>query len=180
MAMKPKYHLHWFIAFYMMALFCGCGSHDEDIVFERLSDIVPLKVVITDFAEIDSGGVKATYRIKGSALLTSSMNAVDVEFKENSVVINNLPVPSVDDNSIKFEDGQVELLDAQRGLFTSVNKAVKVHNELYSNAHKAIKAAASDPKVVEEAQKFMKQTIEGFYKGFDKTVTIRWKASTRD
>lgn len=153
----------------------GCGSDDRGASNEILSNIVPLKVIVTDFAEIDKDGVTATYRIRGSALLTSSIVVANILSKEQSVEISDLPIPSLDENSIKFED--VELLDAQRGVFTSVRSAGKIHQELFASAHAAIRDTASDPKVVEEAQALTKQTIEGFYKKLNKSVVIHWKDS---
>ena len=159
------------------ALLSGCGSDDRGASYERLSDIVPLKVIVTDFAEIDKDGVTATYRIRGSALLTSSLAVANILQKEQSVTISDLPIPSVDERSIKFDDDSVELLDAQRGIFTSVRSAGKIHQELFASAHTAIRDTANDPKVVEEAQALTKQTIEGFYKKLNKSVEIHWKDS---
>ena len=170
-------YLSAFVTITTTIILCGCGSRDRGTSVERLSEIVPLKVIVTDFAEIDKGGVTATYRIRGSALLTSSFALANISQKEQSIEIGDLPIPSVDERSIKFDDGAVELLDAQRGAFTSIRSATKKHEELFAAAHKAIKDTASDPKVVEEAQVLAKQTIEGFYKKLDKTVIIRWKDS---
>ena len=158
-------------------LLSGCGSDDRGASYERLSDIVPFKVIVTDFAEIDKDGVTATYRIRGSALLTSSLAVANILPKEQNVEISDLPIPSVDERSIKFDNDAVELLDAQRGIFTSVRSAGKIHQELFASAHTAIRDTASDPKVVEEAQALTKQTIEGFYKKLNKSVVIHWKDS---
>lgn len=163
-------------AIVMAILLCGCDSGDKKASTERLADLVPLKVIVTDFAEIDENGVTAIYRIRGSALVTSSLKLADIDPKGERVKIEGLPTPSVDERSVKFEDDKVERIDAQRSAFTSINKTAKIHGELFASAHRAIRETASDPKVVEEAQAQIKQILEGFY---HKDVKIIWKEESK-
>ena len=107
-------------------LFVSAGREDGRVSVERLSDIVPIKVVVSDFASLDDGGTHALYRIRGSAMLKVPVDRAEImDLGNGAVAVKRMPVPSVDDRSVRFEPGGVELLDAERGWFTTVSGAAK-------------------------------------------------------
>ena len=145
-------------------LFATSRRDDGRVSVERLSDIVPIKVVVSDFASLDDGGTHALYRIRGSAMLKVPVDRAEiVDLGNGSVAVRHMPVPSVDDRSVRFEPGGVELLDADRGWFTTVSGAAKKHDRLFSEARDAIRDAVDSPDVVQQARSVTEKIVAGFY-----------------
>lgn len=145
-------------------LFATSRRDDGRVSVERLSDIVPIKVVVSDFASLDDGGTHALYRVCGSAMLKVPVGRAEiVDLGNGSVAVRHMPVPSVDDRSVRFEPGGVELLDADRGWFTTVSGAAKKHDRLFSEARDAIRDAVDSPDVVQQARSVTEKIVAGFY-----------------
>ena len=159
-------------------LFVSAGREDGRVSVERLSDIVPIKVVVSDFASLDDGGTHALYRIRGSAMLKVPVDRAEiVDLGNGAVAVKRIPVPSVDDRSVRFEPGGVELLDAERGWFTTVSGAAKKHDRLFSEARDAIRDAVDSPEVVQQARSVTEKIVAGFYRKMGRRVaSFEWTA----
>jgi len=161
-------------------LLCGCGDKGEQLGHQRLSDLVPIKVVVSDVASINEGGVTALYRISGSAFLKVPVGSVVQQpgKADGGVILKNVPMPAVDERSIRFDS--VEQLDADRSCFTTVAAAGEVHHRLFAGAHDAIKETAEDPGMINEAQIAARQILDGFYQAQGKTLEgIEWREDGR-
>ncbi|MBE6381878.1 MAG: hypothetical protein E7049_02560 [Lentisphaerae bacterium] len=160
---------------------CGCGEDEGSAGHQRLSDFVPIKVVVADIAAIDEDGVTALYRVSGSAFLKVPVGSIVQEpgKAENGVVLKKVPIPSVEERSIRFDS--VEQLDADRSCFTTVNAAAKVHQRLFAGVHDSIRKTAEDPEILHEAQVATRQILDGFYAVQGRILEgIEWTSGTGD
>lgn len=148
----------------------GCRKNTQQSQPERLSDIVPLKVVVTDFVHSNEKGISGAnviYRIRGSACIAvpiglASITRVDSS-RPNIIDITKIPCPRVDPRSVRFEENGTELLDCGRGIFTSIGKTGELHNRLRKDAARAIENAANNDDVINEAKQYFSLVLRGFY-----------------
>ena len=91
------------LAFLLVAgALCGCGEDEGSAGHQRLSDFVPIKVVVADIAAIDEDGVTALYRVSGSAFLKVPVESIVQEPGKagNGVVLKKVPMLWIDSSSV--------------------------------------------------------------------------------
>lgn len=153
---------------------CDRANEEKPTKPERISDLVPLKVVMSDFATFGKGGDKLLYRIRASALITIPLNEAKIDDSNlPKVKVSNIPLPMVDSHSIKFEE--VCLIDARRSIFTSREKFGKMHDNLKSEAAKRFHKCANDKFIIQEAKRRADKCIRGFYQEFKCDADIEWR-----
>ncbi len=163
--------------FLLAAFFGGCGGREGKDGRQRLSDLVPIRVVVADVASINEDGVTALYRISGSAFLKVSVDSIVQQpgTADGGVILKNVPLPEIEERSIRFD--RVEQLDADRSCFATVAAAGEIHHRLFAGVHDVIRDTAIDSDMIHEAQVATKQILEGFYAAQGKVLEgIEWKS----
>lgn len=127
-----------------------------------ISNLLPLKVVVSDFASVDSGGVKALYHIKGDALIGVDLSGVQVsDLGNGKVTLSGLPQPHV--SRARVDGEATELIDQKRGLFTSQKSVGEMHNLVLEEAERRIRVAASSEDVANTARRRAEALLGAMY-----------------
>ncbi len=157
----------------LMFILVGCGNESPQPPVCLRSDLVPLKVVMTDYI-IDGDGDKL-FKIEGSAQLIVPLASHEPRLNGRCFEYLDLPRPVVDTLSTRI-DRQVLILN-ERGLFTSQKADSKRINELRAAAAKAMQELAGSELHVQCAMKNAADVLRKFYEKFDGyTCTIQWSS----
>ena len=129
---------------------------------KHISSIVPLKVIVSDFAVVDSSGVKALYHIKGDALLGVDLSRATFEANEDgSISISGIEPPAVE--KARVDGDSTELIDQKRGPFTSQKTVGELYDRVLNEAQARVGEAASQPTILKAAQRRSEMLISAFY-----------------
>lgn len=155
----------------LMAVIAGCSRSDSPPTSLR-ADLVPLKVVMTDYIVADSG--RKLIKVEGSVSYVVPLASYEPRLEGRCFVYHNLPRPRLDLLSLRI-DGQ-KLLRNERGLFTSRSSDSARINELREDAVKKMKEVAEDESFIQIAMANAKDAMKAFYEKFDGySCLIQWK-----
>lgn len=155
----------------LMAVIAGCSRSGNPPASLR-ADLVPLKVVMTDYILADSG--RKLIKVEGSANYVVPLAAYDPRLVDKCFIYHDLPRPRLDLLSLRI-DGQ-KLLKNERGLFTSRSADSARINELREESVKKMKEVAADESFVQIAMANAKDAMKAFYGKFDGySCSIQWK-----
>lgn len=151
-------------------LVAGCSRSEEPLVSLR-ADLVPLKIVMTDYIFADSG--RKLIKVEGSATYVVPLAAYEPFLEGKCFVYRDLPRPRFDLQSLRIDNQK--LLRNERGIFTSRNADSARLNELREEAIKRMKEVVERESFVESAMVNAKDALDAFYEKFDGySCRIQW------
>ena len=140
------------------------SKEDEPVQerIRRISSLAPLKVVVSDFASVDSGGVKALYHVKGDALIGVDLSGMVISGGGGGrISVSGLAQPKV--SRARVDGDATELVDQKRGLFTSQKAVGEMHALVLEEAERRIRAAASSDDVANAARRRAEALLGAMY-----------------
>lgn len=166
--------LRCLVCFALSAVSAGCTqSEDSEPPACLKADLVPLKIVMTDYISADGGS--KLIMIKGSASYVvpfSALNEPSLEGKR--FTYHDLPCPRLDVLSLRIDEQS--LLINERGLFTSRREDSVRINELRAEAMNSMKDLMEGAAFVEHAKKNTQDALRAFYEKFDGySCDVKWK-----
>ena len=158
-----------------MLTLVGC---DEDQVDtwqppELKKELVPLKIVMTDYVFADGGD--KFIKFEGSAeyvVPLNSSSSPDCNKVEKKIHYKKLLRPYLDRKSVRID--KLEILNGERGCFTSLKNDNERYNELRKDVGKKMGDFAKDESFEKVAMSNAKDAISGFYKKFGYECVIEW------
>ena len=156
---------------FLMVLMTGCSRSDMSSVCLR-ADLVPLKVMMTDYIFADGG--KKLIKVEGSANYVVPLAAYTPYLDGKCYRYSDMPRPRLDMLSLRI-DGQ-KLLINERGLFTSRSADSSRINDLRNEAMKKMRELAGDESFVYIAMANTVDALRSFYEKFEGySCSIQWK-----
>lgn len=154
----------------ILLLIYGCDE-SKNKGFKYCEDIIPLEVIINDFEEFDENGTKAIYKISARVKICVQDFDNNRSRDGGKVIYRDVPQPKVD--KIDFLD-KTDIIDQDRGVFTSVAQDSKTHYELRKRAAKKIMEIANSGEMRKEARRRTEDILKAFYKTFNHECEIKW------
>ena len=158
----------------LIALIAGCSKESGQPI-QRRADLVPLKIVMTDYIFADGG--EKIIKIQGSAQMIVPLGSFEPSLKKNKYVYTNLPQPKVDDQSVVID--KQELLLNERGFFTTRAADSEKINAIRKKAAEEMKKTAGSEAHVQRAKVITEEVLRAFHKMFGYECQITWKSDNQ-
>lgn len=151
-------------------LMTGCSRSEETLVNLR-ADLVPLKIVMTDYILAESG--RKLIKVEGSASYVVPLAAYEPQLEGKCFVYHDLPRPRFNLQSLRIDNQR--LLRNERGIFTSRSADSARINKLREEAVMRMREVVERESFVESAMVNAKDALDAFYEKFDGySCRIQW------
>ena len=154
----------------LASIMVGCDEEESQPLVSLRSDLVPLKVIMTDYVK-DGGGEKLL-KIECSAQLIVPLANCKPE-RDGDKFKCLLPQPVVDTTSTKIE--KQTLVWNERGFFTSQKADSKRINDLRKEAAKAMQELAGSKDFVDHARRNTEDVLHAFYRKSGYQCSVEWE-----
>lgn len=146
---------------------------------EDLSELVSLRVQISDVLRAETKGVKAAFLIAGDALISVDMGSAEIvgEDTETRVATILLPEPKV--LTPRVDHRRTCTYDVQKSLFTRTRVESRVRDEAMGKAQSLVEQAANSADNITLAKSNAEKTLRLLCKQLGWDVEIRWRADMR-
>lgn len=144
---------------------------------EDLSELVSLRVQISDVLQAETKGVKAAFLIAGDALISVDMGCAEIvsEDTETRVATILLPEPKV--LTPRVDHRRTCTYDVQKSLFTRTRVESRVRDEAMGQAQSLVEQAANSSDNITLAKSNAEKTLRLLCKQLGWDVEIRWRAA---
>ena len=144
---------------------------------EELSELVTLRVQVSDVLCAEAKGVRAAFLVAGDAVISVDMGLAQVANRDDAARTATLLLPAPAVLNARVDHRRTLTYDVRRRLFTSSRAESRVRDAAMARAQGLIEVAAGSKENIGRARSNAEKTLRLLFKRLGWDVEIAWQGA---